>query len=176
MEEWILSVEHLDLIEFGPTLLMNLVTLLVLYLILKKIFFDKIHEVILNREQNIEDRFNNADHVKKQADELLITYKEQLEGIEAKSREIIKESKQRADTRAEEIVADAEHKVSDMIKQAEKDIEAGKLRAVDEMREQIAALAILAAEKILEKELDIKSHAALIDNVISQASNTQLKH
>ena len=128
------------------------------------------------REQTIEDKFNNAEHVKKQANELLESYKAKLDGIEAKSREIIKESKQRADARSDEIVAEAERKASEIVKQAAREIEAEKLRAVDEMREQIATLAILAAERILEKELDLRSHAAIIDGVINQASMAQLKH
>ena len=166
-----MSVEHLDLIEFGPTLLMNLFTLLVLYFILKKYFFEKVRAFIQTREQTIKDTFDNADHVNKQAEERLNAYNAQLSDIDSKSRKIIKESKQKADARAEEIIAEANRKSSELMKQAEKDIERERLRAVDDMREHIATLAILAAERILEKELDARSHMAIIDSVIVEAGN-----
>ncbi|GHU50640.1 ATP synthase subunit b [Clostridia bacterium] len=171
-----MEVEHIDLIEFGPTLLMNLVTLIVLFLILKKFFFEKVRAFMLAREQTIRDSFDNADHVNRQADDKLKEYNDLLLEIDAKSRDVIRESKQRADTRAEEIIAEADRKAKEMINQAERTIEREKLRAVEDMRDQIASLALLAAEKILEKELDIKSHGAIIDSVINQAGNTQWKH
>jgi F-type H+-transporting ATPase subunit b len=166
----------MPLISFGPTLLMNLVTLIVLYLILKKFFFEKIRNFVQTREQTVKDAFDNAEHVNKLADEKLREYNEQLSQIEAKSREAIRESKLRADARAQEILEEANRKASDMIMQAEKEIEREKLKAIGEMRDQIAALAVYAAEKILEKELDAVAQAAIVDNVINQAENTGWKH
>ncbi|MDR1246752.1 MAG: F0F1 ATP synthase subunit B [Clostridiales Family XIII bacterium] len=164
------------LIDFGPTLLMNLVTLVVLYLILKKFFFEKVRDFVQAREQTVKDSFDNAEHVNKLADEKLREYKEQLAQIDAKSREAVKESKQRADARAQEILDEANRKASGLITQAEKEIEREKLKAIGEMRDQIASLAVYAAEKILERELDMTAHAAIIDNVIKQAENSEWKH
>jgi F-type H+-transporting ATPase subunit b len=164
------------LIHFGPTLLMNLVTLIVLFLILKKFFFEKVRNFIKAREQSVQDTFDNAAHVNKLADEKLQEYNGQLAEIDAKSREAIKESKQRADARAQEIFDDANRRASEMILQAEREIEREKLKAVDDMRDQIASLAIYAAERILEKELDSSRHMAIIDSIIEQAGNSGWKH
>jgi F-type H+-transporting ATPase subunit b len=166
----------MPLISFGPTLLMNLVTLVVLYLILKKFFFEKIRNFVQAREQTVKDTFDNAEHVNKLADEKLREYNEQLSLIDAKSRETVRESKLRADARAQEILEEANRKASDMIMQAEREIEREKLKAIGEMREQIASLAVYAAEKILEKELDAAAQAAIVDNVINQAENSGWKH
>jgi F-type H+-transporting ATPase subunit b len=155
---------------------MNLFTLLVLYLILKKFFFEKVRAFMQAREQTIKDSFDNADHVNRLADEKLKEYNDLLLEIDAKGREVIKESKQRADARADEIIAEANRKASEILAQAEKEITRERLKAVDDMHEQIVSLALLAAERILEKELDKKSHEALIDGVIKQAGNTQWKH
>jgi F-type H+-transporting ATPase subunit b len=164
------------LIDFGPTLLMNMVTLVVLYLILKKFFFEKVRGFMQAREQTVKDAFDNAEHVNLLADEKLREYNEQLAQIDAKSRETIRESKQRADARAREIIENADRKAGEMIAQAEREIEKDKLKAIGEMRDQIASLAIYAAEKILEKELDQSAHTAIIDSVIAQAENSGWKH
>ncbi|MDR2132194.1 MAG: F0F1 ATP synthase subunit B [Clostridiales Family XIII bacterium] len=164
------------LIDFGPTLLMNLITLIVLYLILKKFFFEKVRNFMQAREQAVKDAFDNADRVNKLADEKLREYNDQLTLIEAKSRETIKESKLRADERAREILDEAGRKAGEMITQAEREIEKEKLRSVGEMREHIASLALYAAEKILEKELDPIAQTAIIDSVIEQAENSKWTH
>ena len=164
------------LIDFGPTLLMNLVTLIVLYLILKKFFFEKVRDFVQAREQSVKDAFDNAEHVNKLADEKLKEYNEQLAQIDAKSREAVKESKQRADARALEILNEANRKANEMILQAGREIEKEKLKSVGEMRDHIASLAIYAAEKILEKELDQTAQTAIIDSVIDQAENSKWTH
>jgi F-type H+-transporting ATPase subunit b len=164
------------LIDFGPTLLMNLITLIVLYLILKKFFFEKVRDFVQAREQAVKDAFDNADHINKLADEKLREYNEQLTQIEAKSREAVKESKLRADERAREILDEASRKAGAMITQAEREIEKEKLRSVGEMRDHIASLAIYAAERILEKELDQTAQTAIIDSVIEQAENSKWTH
>jgi F-type H+-transporting ATPase subunit b len=164
------------LIDFGPTLLMNLVTLIVLYLILKKFFFEKVRDFVQAREQTVKDAFDNAEHVNKLADEKLREYNEQLSQIDAKSREAVKESKQRADARAQEIIEEAHRKAGELRAQADREIEKERLKSIGEMRDQIASLALYAAEKILEKELDATAHTAIIDSVIEQAENTGWKH
>jgi F-type H+-transporting ATPase subunit b len=128
------------------------------------------------REQTVKDSFDNAEHVNRLADEKLREYKEQLSDIDAKRRETIREGKERADARAQEILSAADRRAGEMIAQAEKEIEREQLKAIGEMRDQVASLAIYAAEKILEKELDANAHSVIIDNVIEQAGNSGWKH
>jgi F-type H+-transporting ATPase subunit b len=154
---------------------MNLITLIVLYLILRKFFFEKVRNFMLAREQSVQDSFDNAEHVNSLADEKLREYNEQLAEIDAKSRDVLRESKQRADARAQEIIEEANRKAGDMLLQTQREIERERLRALDEMKDQIASLAIFAAEKILERELDHSRHAALIDSVIAQVGSSEWK-
>jgi F-type H+-transporting ATPase subunit b len=169
-------LEHTALISFGPTLFMNIITLFVLYLILRKFFFEKVRNFIQGREQSVQDAFDNADHVNKLADEKLEEYNSRLAEIDARSREVLKESKQRADARAQEIIDEANRKSSEMLLQTQNQIEREQLKALDDMKDQIAALAIMAAEKILERELDHSGQAAIIDSIIARAGNSEWKH
>ena len=57
------------LIEFNWTLLMHLATVLVLFLVVKKFFFEKIHAFMENREQTVRDAFDNAELTNRKADE-----------------------------------------------------------------------------------------------------------
>lgn len=93
-----------------------------------------------------------------------------------------------AGRRAADVLKDAKHQASDIITQAEKraaqiieeakgqakvegermitgakaEIEQEVFRAKETLRNQVAALAVAGAEKILRREVDAKTHAALL--------------
>jgi len=156
------------LIGFDWTLVMVLVTFLVLYLILKKLFFEKVRDFMQAREQKVKDQFDNAEAANTLAGKHLSEYKEKLENIELERRELLRETRLEADHRAHDIVREAHERASEIIKKAEKEAEWEKHKLAEEMREQIAMLAVYTAEKILEKELDDKGQDLLIDDIIKQ--------
>jgi len=90
---------------------------------------------------------------------------------------------QEARGRAAEIVAQAEKRGSQVIEEAKSaakaegdrekaaakaDIQQEAQRAREQLREQVAALAVAGAEKILRREVDAKAHADLLDGIKKQ--------
>ena len=154
------------LIGISWTLPMVLITFAILFLILKKMFFEKVRNFMLAREQKVIDQFDNAEAANNLANQRLEEYNAQIESVEHERREILKESKNLADQRANAIIEEANEKATNMIKQAEKEIERERLIAVEAMKDQVAMLALYAAEKIIEQKLDAKEQQKIIDEVI----------
>jgi F-type H+-transporting ATPase subunit b len=90
---------------------------------------------------------------------------------------------QEARARAAEIVAQAEKRGSQVVEEAKvvakaegdrekaaakADIQQEAQRAREQLREQVAALAVAGAEKILRREVDAKAHAELLDGIKKQ--------
>ena len=90
---------------------------------------------------------------------------------------------QEARVRATEIIAQAERRDSQMVEAAKvaakaegdrekvaakADIQQEAQRAREQLREQVAALAVAGAEKILRREVDAKAHAELLDGIKKQ--------
>lgn len=77
-----------------------------------------------------------------------------------------------AQKRATEIVEEAKHGARDegsrLLTAAQAEIERETNRAREELRERIVTLSIAAAEKILQKEIDAKTHQALVDSFAKQ--------
>ena len=96
-------------------------------------------------------------------------YSARISNVEEEGREIIRQAKQQADAQAQEILAEARAQASDMIAKAEKNIELEKAKAMEEMRQEIGALALMAAEKIVEKEVEGVGQDEIVDDVINQA-------
>jgi len=156
------------LIGFNWTLVMVLVTFLVLYLIVKKLFFEKIHDFMEARAQKVKDQFDNAEAAEKLAEKHLAEYTKKLEDIEIERRNVLKEAKTLADERAHEIISEANGRATEIVAKAERDAIRERQKAAEEMREQIAMLAILAAEKVIEKTLDEKEQTQIIDDIIKK--------
>ena len=90
---------------------------------------------------------------------------------------------QEARVRATEIIAQAEKRDSQMVEAAKvaakaegdrekaaakADIQQEAQRAREQLREQVAALVVAGAEKILRREVDAKAHAELLDGIKKQ--------
>lgn len=166
----------LGIIEFTPTLAMNMITLLVLFLILKKFFFEKVRNFMLAREQKVTDAFDNADKVNAEAEQKLEEYDARLSLIEDERTEILKESKKMADDQAKEIIDDATEKAHQLVMAAQKEIEREKARAMDDMKQQIALLSVYAAEQIIDKNIDAKEQQHIIDDIIEEAGKSTWNH
>ncbi len=160
---------YTPLMEFNPTLLMIVITLFVLYLILRKNFFEKIRNYTLARENEIKSSFDSAEETVKAANETLQKYEAKMSGAEAEKRDIIAMGKQRADAQAKSIIDEAKEEAARIKARAMEEIEQERQKAVLEMQKQIAALAIMAAEKILEKQINDREQDEIVDKIIEQA-------
>jgi len=153
------------------TIFATLVNFLILLLFLKHFLFDKVNKIIDERNSEVADTIQAAENKLREAEKLKESYEKQLADIENQGREIVKEAKMKADAQARDILQEAENKTAMLLKQTEDEIERMKIKTLEDMRQEIGALAIFAAEKILEKELDHQTHQAVIGRIIDDAGN-----
>ncbi len=69
---------------------------------------------------------------------------------------------------AEEVKERAENEARQMLDQARRTIEQERDRAVQQLRNQVADLAILAAGRILDEQIDDDRSRRIVDDVISR--------
>ena len=100
-------------------------------------------------------------------------YDRQIVKLEEQGREIIKEAKERAEKQADEIIEEAHSKANSLIVAAERQVELEKQKALEEMKQQVATLALLAAEKIVERSIAQVGQDQIVDEIIEQAGKRQ---
>lgn len=152
-----------------PQIIFAILNFLILVGVLTKFLYKPFLEMLENRKQTIQDSFDNAAAVNKRADEKLANYDRRIANLEGEGREIVKNAKIKAETQAKDIIDEANAKTNEMMIQAEKAIEREKEKAVAEMKSHIAMLALLAAEKILEKSIEVEGQDQIINTIIEQA-------
>lgn len=162
-----------ELIEFSPTFFVLLFNMLILFVVLRYFFWDKVKGFMDARQRALLESFEQAKSTNELADKKLEEYEARIADIESEAREIVRDARLKAVAQGKTIVENANKRATAMIMAAEKDIERQREEALSELQQQIAGLAIFAAERILEKQLDINAQDEMFNKILKEAGNVK---
>ena len=146
-------METLKFVAIPPhtwTLIFTWANLLILFFIMKKLFFKPVTNMLKQREEEVQSMYEKAEEAQKNAEALEKEYNESLSGAKEEAARIIKDAAKEATAKGERIISDAKMEAAAVRSKAEKDIEREKQSAVNEIRDDIASIAISVAEKVIE--------------------------
>ena len=89
----------------------------------------------------------------------------------AESARIVDEARQQAEAVRKDIVARAEQEAADIRVRANDEVRIASDRAMADLRQQVAAMSVDLAGKIVEKNLDPATQQSLIDSYISSVGS-----
>ena len=69
------------------------------------------------------------------------------------------------------MISEAKDTVNNMMERAQEQIESEKKKAVNEIKDEIADIALMAATNVLEKDMDSDDHHKLIDEFIDNVGD-----
>ena len=148
------------------TMLFAWINLLILYLVLKKILFVPLKNMIDSRQKEVDDMYENAKSAEDSAAKLKAEYEEKIEHANEESEAILKSAQRKAQLREEEILKKADEAAARVLERAEEEIELEKRRAINEVKDEVSEIAISIAEAVIERDITKEEHSALIDDFI----------
>ena len=86
---------------------------------------------------------------------------------------MLRNATRKAQKRSDEIIAQAKAEAAGIMQQNRDELEREKRRAESELRSEVAGLAVLAAEKVVGREMNPQDHARLIDEFIDSVGDVQ---
>ena len=162
-----------DLLTINWNLLFSLITVVVLVLILKKFFFEKVHQFMEARQQQVVNTLQEAQTTREEAQQKLEEYEAQMAFAESEKREIIKKAMQEAQAGA--VLETASKEAGQVREQTRREIERDKMIAKKELQREIGDMAVLAAGKIIGEELNPKRQAEVVEKIIEEAEDSSWK-
>ena len=162
-----------DLLTINWNLLFSLITVVVLVLILKKFFFEKVHQFMEARQQQVVNTLQEAQTTREEAQQKLEEYEAQMAFAESEKREIIKKAMQEAQAQAGAVLETASKEAGQVRERRE--IERDKMIAKKELQREIGDMAVLAAGKIIGEELNPKRQAEVVEKIIEEAEDSSWK-
>ncbi len=148
------------------TLIFTWVNLLILFFLVKKLFFKPMQNMLNARNAEIEADYAKAKEAQDAADKMRAEYEEMMENAEDSASKIVSDAVASASLRSNAIVKEAEEKAANMIDRAQKNIDAQKTSALMELKSEVSSMAVDIAKKIIEKDIDKNDHEELINKAL----------
>lgn len=133
-----------------------------------KFIWPPIMEALHERKKQIADGLAAGEKGKHELELAQKRAIESLKEAKAKAAEIIAHAEKRAGEIADEAKVTAKEEGDRIIANAKSDIEQEVNQAREQLRSSLSSLVVTGAAKILEKEVDEKSHAKLLDKLVGQ--------
>lgn len=165
--------------EFKPLVGLTYETLfvlantLILFFVLKKILFERVMNVMDRREAGIKSDMEIGEKAKQEGLKLKSEYEEKLEVATAEGREIVEKARKRAEAKSDEIIAQARVEAENIKVKASKDIEKERETTFNNIKNEISEMALMAASKVIEKDIDRSKHDELIDEFIKNVGEAR---
>ena len=145
----------------------------ILFILIAKFAFPAVKKGIDARADKIRSSLDEAEETRDEANTILEDYRRQLADAKNESARIIEEARQSADAMKRDLQAQAEADIAAQRQKASADIEAAKVQALADLRGEVASIAIGAAERVVEANLDAATNTALVESFIDQVGAGQ---
>lgn len=150
------------------TMLFTLGNTLILYLIVKKLLFKPVKKMLDARTQEVEETYQKAEEAQTAAQAAKEEYTSRLSQAKEEAQALIKEASVKAQGRSEEILQGAKQEASHLMQKTREELEREKQRAINEAKDEISDMAILMAQKIVEREVTQADHERLIEEFLHE--------
>jgi F-type H+-transporting ATPase subunit b len=142
--------------------------------VLSKVAFPKIQEALDKRANTISESIEAAERQRQESDELLAEYRARLAEAREQADDIMARARKSAETAEAEAAASGKEKRDELVESANREIEAQTRRSLDEIRQTIADLTVVAAEKVTRKSLDPDDQKRLVEEALSEVDFSTL--
>lgn len=159
------------MLKFDWNILWTVIDLIIFYVLMRVFLFKPIKKTLDKRKELIDKQFSGADEVQKQANELKARYEQELEGVEKEKKQILVDARDSAKAEYNKIIDRAQNDADKIKADAKKaaDLETEKARRA--VKEEIAALAMETAEKVVGKNVNAQTDSDLYDKFLSEGSD-----
>ena len=154
--------------NLNATILGQAIAFVLFVLFCMKYVWPPIMAAIEKRQKEIADGLSSAERAKKDLDLAKADAGEQLAKAKAEAQSIIESANKQRTQMIEEAKAEAEQERSKIVAQAQSELEAERKRAREELRKQVAMLAIAGAEKIIERSVDEAANSDIVDKLVAE--------
>ena len=152
----------------NATLIGNLIAFTVFVMFCMKYVWPPIIGAIEDRQKKIADGLAASEEGEKALEVAQVEVDAQLKVAKSQAADIIEQAKKRGSIIVDEETQRGQSEREKIIAQGHSEIEAERNRTKEELRKQVAALAVAGAEKILEREIDAAAQSDIVAKLVAE--------
>lgn len=157
------------LLTLNGTLIAELVIFLLTVGFLYRVAWGPLLNILEARRKRIQEGVEAAERAKRDREAAEREYQARLEEARREGQRILDRIAKEGEELHKELEAKARQDAEGIITRARAEIEQERQSAVQDLRRQVADLAVLAANRIIGESLDEKKHRELIDRAVEEA-------
>lgn len=154
--------------NINATLILQSIAMMIFVWFCMKFIWPPLLKAMDERRERVAEGLAASDLAEKELEAAKQTAGEQISEARGKAGEILDQANQRHGQILEQAKEDATGERQRQVAAAEAEIALATNQAREELRAAVASLAVLGASKILEKEVDEKTHRELLDKLIAE--------
>ncbi len=168
----LLTENTLQLVNITPdTIIFTLINTVIIFLLYRFLLHNKVMAILDQRNEKVSAEIKAAEESQAEAEKIKSEYTELISKSKDEAAEIISAAVKRAGERENQIIAEAQQEAASLKKKAEESIELEKKKAINEIKDQISDIVIMASEKVCEKEISKSDNEELINKFIAEVGN-----
>ena len=154
--------------NINATLIGQLIAFAVFVAFCMKYVWPPLLAAIEDRQKTIADGLAASERAEKDLELAQAKATEQLREAKQQATDIIEQAKKRANQLVDEETQRGHAEREKIINQGYAEIEAERNRAKEDLRKQVASLAIVGAERILQREIDAAAQDDIVEKLVDE--------
>ena len=155
----------LDALQIG-------VSVFVLFLLGSYLLFNPVRKMLKDRQEGIKKNIDDANADKESAAALKAQYEEKLKGIDKEAEQILSEARQKALKNEAKMIEEAKEEAARIIERANEEAVLEKKRAVDEVKQEMIAVASMMAAKVVAASIDTSIQNTLVEETLKEMGDS----
>jgi F-type H+-transporting ATPase subunit b len=169
-----LAVSIFQSLGLNPAVLgLQALVFLVLLWLLRRFLFGPVQQIMRARELEVQQHLDQARDHQTTAERIRDELQQRLDTIQEEARRRMREVADEAKAARDTAVAEARAEAERLLQRAASEIDLEKRKAIADLREQVADLALSAASKAIQETLDESTQRRVIDQAISSLEQRQ---
>jgi len=151
-------------------LLSQLVSFILLLTLLILVAYKPITKMLDERSNKIKESMDQAEFIKQQATKTEQMVQEQLAEARRQGQDLVAQAAQIGERLKEEARQQARQDAEAIVARTRTEIKAEREESIAKLRKEFVEIAILAAEKVINKALDKETHRQLIEQTLQESN------
>ncbi|MGQ9498374.1 MAG: F0F1 ATP synthase subunit B [Desulfotomaculales bacterium] len=150
---------------------MQMVNFLLLLVLLRLVAYKPLLKVLEERQKYVANTIAQAENQRAEAEKIKAEYEAEMRRAREQAQAIIERATKAGEEQALNIIAQAKAEAERLKEGALADIQREREKAIAELRDQVASLAILVAGKVIKEGLDAQAHERLVQDAIKEVGH-----
>lgn len=150
------------------TLFAQMAAFILLIVFINKLLWGPLSKMMEDRQKRIADGLSAADRAAKDLELAQEKAAGEIRAAREQGAQIVAMANKRASEIVEEAKAQARVEGDRILAAAKAEVDQEAHRAREQLRKQVAVLAVAGAEKVLSKSIDAKAHSELLDKLAAE--------